>query len=280
MNDKIFRKKESIFLNDLIDYISSLSKFSLGMVSIFIFIFLGLLLENSNFLSKIAVIFLGIFVFLIGSYLIAVKTVLIKKFAKEIGFKYLGKGNISSVEGCIFEPGYTKRISDLIVGRDKDHEIRIFTYTFTVGFGKSAHTYSFTIFENTFSKNMPHILLEPKSLFFDPMDFGFVGGHEMTLEGDFNKHFSFTVEKEFEIEALQIFTPDFMADLMDTSKKFGFEFCKNKLYIYNSSFITKPNQIEDFFNISNKLCNKIDPIIKRIGDDVDSLRETFEEHKE
>jgi hypothetical protein len=280
-NKKVINKKdgESSLLNNLINYVSSMSKFSLAIVSIFIFIFLGMLSASSDFLSKIIIIFLGIFTFLIASYLVAVKTIIIKKFAKDIGFEYVGKGDLSSVEGCIFEPGYAKGISDLIIGSDKDHEIKIFTYNFTVGFGKTAHTYSFTIFENTFSGNMPHILLEPRSLFFDPMDFNFSGGHEIALEGDFNKHFYFTVEKEFEIEALQIFTPDFMAELIDSSKKFGFEFYKNKLYIYNSSFITKPNQIEEFFNISNKLCDRVEPVVRRIHSDVDSLKEIMDKYK-
>jgi hypothetical protein len=141
-----------------------------------------------------------------------------------------------------------------------------------VGEGKSAQVHPFTVFECTFESTMPHIMLHrPDGIFSGDVPV-FSGGVDLTLEGDFNKYFSLAVEKEFELEAYQIFTPDIMQDLIDTSKRTGFEFLHNKLYIYKDKLIEKRAELDALFALSNKLCTRLEPVIKGMKGDVEAIK--------
>lgn len=205
---------------------------------------------------------------------------LMKQFAGSLGYQYFGSGDMSSVEGSLFSAGHSQKITDVISGLDSGRPVRIFLYAYTVGYGKNSHTYHYTIFENTFSGNMPHMLLHKEGLFLSDVPPHFSGGEHISLEGDFNKYFSLSVEKDFEVEAYQIFTPDFMEELIETSKSLGFEFSQNKLYIYTPKFIDERQELDNMFALSNKLCSHLEPVINRIGNDVDSMRGILNEHPE
>lgn len=188
---------------------------------------------------------------------------LMEQFAKSLGYEYFKKEDGTDFpQGSLFSIGHDQNIKNIIKGKIGNRLVRIFLYSTTVGYGKSAHRYFYTVFENTFEGNMPHMLLHKSGIFEDPIDFS--NSECLKLEGDFNKYFSFHVEKEFEIEAYQIFDPDFMAELIDSSKSLNFEFFKNKLYIYTHKFINERSELDEMFNLSNKLCSHIEPEINRM----------------
>lgn len=262
-----------------------LSENPIYYIAIFLLVFGGIyiaiLFSEPRFLgiSIAASAFLVIFV------LNKMRGYLMKQFAQNLGYEYAPKGDMASVSGSLFEMGHSKNITHVISGHDDKHNMRIFLYSFTVGYGKSSYTYNYTVFENTFSGNMPHISLKPKISVlgmtswpegFIPLDFS--NSRSIHLEGDFDKHFFLDVEKEFEIEVYQIFSPDFMEKLINISKNFGFEFYQNKLYIYTPKFINKMSEITEMFSLCDELSDRIEPVNKRIGDDVDSLREIINEH--
>jgi len=215
-----------------------------------------------------------VFLLILYSFVSAkIRGYLMEQFAKSLGYEYLSKGDpSSSVDGSLFSMGHDNNISDMIKGKDGDRVVRIFLYRCTIGYGKSAHTYFYTVFENTFNGNMPHILLHKEQFFFggNPVDFS--GGKHVTLEGDFNKYFSLYVEKDFEIEAYQIFDPDFMQELIETSKSFGFEFYQNKLYIYMPRLINKRSELDAMFTLSQKLCTHLEPVVNSIKDDIEATK--------
>ncbi len=54
----------------------------------------------------------------------------------------------------------------------------------------------------------------------------------MSLEGDFNKYFKLSVPKGYEVKALEVFTPDVMATLIDKCKFFNVEIAGTNIYSY------------------------------------------------
>jgi hypothetical protein len=58
----------------------------------------------------------------------------------------------------------------------------------------------------------------------------------LSLEGDFNEHFTLYAPKEYERDALYIFTPDLMALLIDNVSKFDVEVIDDQLFVYGSEF--------------------------------------------
>ena len=198
---------------------------------------------------------------------------LIEQFAKSLGYTYASRGDMTSVRGSLFSVGRSQVIKDVISGVDKNRPVRVFLYSYTVGGGKNSHTYNYTIFETAFGSNMPHILLHNPWLFLEGSTSTFSGTEHISLEGNFNTYFSLSVEKGFEMEAYEIFTPDFMEELIETSKTLGFEFSQNKLYIYMPKFVNTKAELDSMFALSDKLCSQLEPVINSMRDDVKDMEE-------
>ena len=184
-----------------------------------------------------------------------------QEFARDMKYSFADNAEIGSVNGSLFSVGHSRKITDVISGMDNDRPVRVFLYQYTVGSGKNSHTYCYTVCENTFSGNVPHILLHKPGFFLLENGLSFFGDEEITLEGDFNKYFSLHVEKNFEQEAYEIFTPDFMSELIDTAQKLNFEFFQNKLYIYSHGYIQSRAELDSMFALADKLCDKIEPVL-------------------
>lgn len=249
-------------------------------VFIFLGIFLSLSMKILHFFVFGIFIAFGIYAFVANR----MRGYLMQQFAKSLGYQYIKKGDMESVSGEIFKVGHSQKITHVISGDEESRPTRIFLYQYTIGYGKNSHTYNYTIFETSFSGNMPHMLLHKVGMFSSDGSgfFHFSGGEHLSLEGDFDKHFSLYVEKEFEIEAHQIFNPHFMEELINTSKSLkslGFESYKNKLYIYTPKYIDKRQELDDMFALSKTICAHLAPVIGRISGDVDAMNEVIEKYK-
>jgi hypothetical protein len=249
-----------------------LAEHPLYYVLIFIIVFVGTYL--SFYASDTVALFALIALF--GIYIVIANKMrgyMMKQFADSLGYTYSDTGDFASVQGSLFSIGHSQRIYDVISGTDKDRPVRIYLYQYTVGYGRDSHTCNYTIFENTFSGEIPHIVLHNVSIFLSEDGPNFSGSEHISLEGDFNKYFSLSVEKGFETEAYEIFTPDFMEELIETSKTLGFEFSKNKLYIYMPKFVGTRAELDSMFALSDKLCTKIEPVINGMKEDVEDMEE-------
>jgi hypothetical protein len=178
-----------------------------------------------------------------------------QQFGASIGFVYTPTADMTTVSGKLFKVGHSQRIYDVLSGVDTSRASRMFSYRFTVGYGKNSHTYTFTVFEATFSNVMPDIVLTSRTgMFFSSLTL-FDSSEHVQLEGDFNKYFTLKVPKGYEIEAYQIFPPNVMADLIDRASGLDFEFNGNKLYIYATRLITVREKLQAMFDLAEYLDN-------------------------
>ena len=84
------------------------------------------------------------------------------------------------------------------------------------------------------------------------------------LEGDFNKYFTLYAPQGYEIETLEIFTPDIMAELIDYSKNFSLEFINNNLYIYPRKVIENGKDLYALYTLVRLLVIKLAPKLETI----------------
>ena len=103
-------------------------------------------------------------------------------------------------------------------------------WTVTTSFGTSAvKTYGYIAIQ--LERAVPQLVLDAKrngsSI---PMMIG--GGQKLTLEGDFNSHFTLYAPKGYERDALYIMTPDLMALLIDETGDLDVEVVDDMLFIY------------------------------------------------
>ena len=78
------------------------------------------------------------------------------------------------------------------------------------------------------------------------------------MEGDFNSFFDLYVPKNYECDALYIFTPDLMQIFIKHSGSYDAEIVDDKLYIYSDTKfnLTNPIELEEIFNIIDTVGTK------------------------
>ncbi len=86
----------------------------------------------------------------------------------------------------------------------------------------------------------------------------------LSLEGDFNSYFTLYAPKEYERDALYVFTPDLMALFMDNTSQYDAEIIDDMLFVYGDGWanLYNPNVWTRFLQIKNvvgtKLINQTD----------------------
>jgi hypothetical protein len=191
------------------------------------------------------------------------------QFAAANNYIYTPKAPDMVGEGALFTVGRSKQCTNLVKGRFQNHPIVIFNYNYTLQQGRHAQTWYYTVFEIDYDRVLPKMFMRADRGLFDAMDNpmikpDFNNGRKLKLEGDFDKHFDLFVEEKFEIEALQVFTPDIMHKLMTDWRKLNLEFVSDKIYIYAAGRLSKKPDLQSMYDLAKYLIEKLPPVLKRI----------------
>ena len=81
-------------------------------------------------------------------------------------------------------------------------------------------------------------------------------GSLIKLEGDFNQYFSLSITKGYEVEALEIFTPDVMQELIEKAKKFSMEVIGGHIFIYDNAIVGTKQGLSTTFTASRNISSK------------------------
>lgn len=195
-----------------------------------------------------------------------------RQFAMKNHLVYVGIGDHNAMLGSIFKRGHSQEISNMVTGERGGYQLRFFFFYYTVGSGKHKQTYSYTVCEIKMKGVAPDIIIESR----DDWDFqSYAGGHqkEVLIESVFRDHFAVFAPEDFEIETLEIFTPDVLSELMDRAKKYNFEFIEDRLYVFRFGEIEKRIELEAFLKLTEYLVNAVAPKVFRLSDDTLALKE-------
>lgn len=219
---------------------------------------------------------LFIIALIIGSIVDKMRDSMMRQFAKSLGYKYTPDGDMKSIQGNLFTIGHSRKIFNVVIGTYKERPIRIFSYVYTIGYGKQSRRMIYSVFEYTFDTSLiPDILLCSSQMFLiDPRTLS-KNLVRVSLEEEYNKYFKLYVEKEFEIEAYEIFTENFLIELVENCKMFSFEFSGDKLYICTSGFLDNREKLNKVFTLLGVLTDKIHPKVKQIKGSVEAMRDVL-----
>ena len=176
----------------------------------------------------------------------------LERFAEQNGLIY-SRGPVRvGHQGVIFQVGDSRRADNVVTRVDRARGLlfEIGDYRYTPGSGKNRHTSYWTYFCVELDRHVPHMLLDATSnnisLFgktiMSNLPATFKKDQVLSLEGDFNKHFTLYAPQEYKQDAYYIFTPDLMALLIDNAHALDAETIDNKVFFYtprsgsNSSF--------------------------------------------
>ncbi len=186
-----------------------------------------------------------------------------EQFAIANNFTYTKTGEVPNLLGAIFQVGHGAKNEDIITGEINHLPLRLFNYFYKVKQGKSSKQYATTILEIDFQTPVPPLLLLIDKHYFgdDLADNNLTRVSKITLSTPLENHFSLFAETKFEIEALQIFTPEFLQLLYEKYSLLNLDLVDTKLYIYTKGLVTKKTElalIMEFVGlISGKLINQL-----------------------
>lgn len=106
--------------------------------------------------------------------------------------------------------------------------------TFTVSYSTtSVRSYGYLALR--LERSLPHLVLDATrndGTFGSSIPMPIAGGQTLSLEGDFDQHFTLHSPNGYERDALYVFAPDLMALLIDETGDFDVEIVDDMLYVY------------------------------------------------
>jgi hypothetical protein len=206
--------------------------------------------------------------------LVRIQHEFMRQFAAANGFLYFAKGSLDDLDGMLFQIGRKKSVVDVVIGNYNGSPMKLFTYTYVTGEGKSSQTHNYTVFKFHLDANMPDLVLENKNYFFgEPIFQDKTDKVNLELEGDFNKYFRVSVPDGYEIEALQVFTPNIMLDLEEKYRALSMEIVNSHLFIYKNSVIQNRKDLYELYECAKYFKEKLAPVLSRMKPALDDMAE-------
>jgi len=157
------------------------------------------------------------------------------RFARANGLVFSPRSAAPNYPGAIFSIGDSRAAVDHF--RTADGRFLDFgNYRYTTGSGKNRTTRTWGFLALHLDRRLPHMLLDARA------NNGIFGGSNLpayfdksqilSLEGDFDRYFTLYCPKEYERDALYVFTPDLMALLIDEASPFDVEIVDDWMFVY------------------------------------------------
>ena len=204
-----------------------------------------------------------------------VEKLFMQQFASTHGLTYAGKGSDAGFTGGLFSIGHGHAVNHLITGNFEGHQISLFFYQYTVGSGKSARTYQTTVLNIAHEHPLPPVLLLVDNQYFGGFDpkLSFSQPVKLKPELELDSRFDLYCKEHYEIETLQIFSPDFIAKMMAGWKNFNLEFSGSNLVVFKSGKILNVEELENFFSLAKYMMTGMETVLKNISGSVQALNE-------
>lgn len=182
------------------------------------------------------------------------------KFATANRLWFVQELHDPSYQGVIFSEGYGRMVSTALVFPDGTE---IGNYQYTTGAGKTQEVHYWGYVRIKLARRLPNMVLDAKknNTFrkFSNLPESFNRGQILSLEGDFDKYFTLYAPKEYETDALYVFTPDVMATLIDAGASYDMEVVDDNLMLYKDGAFKLDSQpeLETLLTIISKIGTEI-----------------------
>lgn len=228
-------------------------------------------LKDKEVFTYIALIPIGI-ILAYSRYLIGQgRAVFWKEFALQNGWVYSPKLDLSKEPAILLKQGNSGRWGKYELRKNVDgKQVRIFYYTYKVRVGKHTYTHSYTVIGFTFSGSFPHLFLDRAlntsgvtNVSLVPLGIK-IDIPPVPLPSEFEEKFKLYSPQKYEIEALQIFTPDILEHLLNIDFKYDIEFIDQEILIFIDGEIDSLEKLEHEFEAAKKIRDLLAPTLNSI----------------
>jgi len=182
-----------------------------------------------------------------------------RQFSVRNGFSYASTHDISAERGVMFKEGRNHSAEHLIQGIFQGVPMKIFNYEFDNPAGKHSKHHFYVVFEFTFKGEFPHLYLDRLR-----DGYGMKVGEKIPLSAEFEKKFRLYAPREYEIEALQVFTPDILFTLLEDNFRHDIEIVDGELLIFIRRGINSINELEREFKNAFRIYELFVPTLNRM----------------
>ncbi len=193
------------------------------------------------------------------------------QFAAEHKLVFTAVGQTTGRHGKLFKHLRSGKLFNIVSGTILGLPSELFNYTYKSGSGKATVTHEVTALQVTFKGLVPNFAVIEKKETIDSILRPGPGQYTHELEGDFFKFYKLYVTDNFEIEILEILTPEIMAFMIDEGKHLSFEFIENQLFIYQDKYIGEKQELVNFVTLARLLLGRLHKRIGRLHDDVAAM---------
>ena len=155
------------------------------------------------------------------------------RFAHANGMSYEARVADPPLPGMIFSLGRSRLATDLVRG-STPRFVEFGNYQYTVQSGKNSTTYRWGYVAVKLDAPLPNIVLDAtgNNGFGSNLPASFQKEQRLSLEGDFDQHFTLYCPAGYERDALYLFTPDIMARFIDNAAQLDVEIVDDWLFLY------------------------------------------------
>lgn len=161
----------------------------------------------------------------------------LSRFADANGFVFNPRQSDPSYPGMVFGVGRRRTAIDHIT-RFTGRFLDIGNFRYTTGSGKSTRTDTWGFMALHLDRRLPHMLLDARAnnvFGMSNLPKTFSRDQVLSLEGDFDRYFTLYAPREYENDALYVFTPDLMALLIDEAGAFDVEVIDDWMFVYSTT---------------------------------------------
>lgn len=162
----------------------------------------------------------------------------ISQFASSNGLVFAMRAGGPSYPGIIFTLGRDQSVTEQLFSVG-DKQLDIGNYRYTTGSGKNKKTHTWGYVAIKLERKLPHMMLDARSNNFlgTNLPATFSRDQILKLEGDFDRHFTLYCPRQYETDALYVFTPDLMALFIDEASQWDAEIVDDWMFLYSTGTI-------------------------------------------
>lgn len=200
----------------------------------------------------------------------ALRKRLMQQYAQLRGYTYADDLSDYQPRGAIFGRGHDQKIYDTVSGvLAGSRQFYLYLYEFTVGSGRSSHTYYATAVSLVLPESGPHLYLASKNGSLRSMISGseiaqtFQSSKQYQLEGDFDRYYQLYGENGDEVNLLEVVNPATMQQLL-AIQKYDIELIGNLLNLYRSGEADSAAELDTALATAQQLITSFGPIMQRM----------------
>jgi hypothetical protein len=157
------------------------------------------------------------------------------RFAAANGLVFSPRDAAPAYPGAIFTQGRAREARDHF--RSADGRFLDFgNFSYVTGSGKNQQRHAWGFLALKLDRNLPHMVLDARAnngIFGSTLPGSLAKDQVLSLEGDFDRHFTLYCPRAYERDALYVFTPDLMALLIDEAAAFDIEIVDDWFFLYS-----------------------------------------------